>query len=133
MIVLKLLIAAALFLGAFTLSTVLIRRGLPQLRPSSRPEGATGPQLPDSASDAVFDFRGTGFWIGLCEHVLIFSLVLGSGFEALAIFFAAKGFVRTEAIKENASYYLLGTLINFTIALLAAVAAAYALGLSPTS
>ena len=63
-------------------------------------------------------FRDLGFWIGFFEHVIIFVFVMNREFSALAIIFGAKEFVRKEEIKANPAYYLLGTLINFGIALI---------------
>src|SRR5690606_5332371 len=63
-------------------------------------------------------FKGLGFWIGFFEHLIIFVLVMNKEFSALAIIFGAKEFVRKDEIKANPAYYLLGTLINFGIALL---------------
>lgn len=62
--------------------------------------------------------RDVGTWIGLCEFVLILLFVLVKEYAAIAIIFAAKEIVRSEQIKEDASYYLLGTLLNVTLSLL---------------
>ena len=59
-----------------------------------------------------------GFWIGLFEILIIFSFVLNKEFSALAIIFGAKEFVRKDEIKVDPAYYLLGTLINFGVALI---------------
>lgn len=61
--------------------------------------------------------------IGKLEDVLVVSLVAAGQFTALALIFAAKGIARAEIDQENASYYILGTLGNFTWALLVALAA----------
>ena len=91
------------------LPTVIVRRGIPKLK------GAE--QLPDSSPGGpIFDLRSTGFWIGLCETILIFFLVVECEYGALAIVIVAKEFVRKEKIEKNASYYLLGTLANLTVA-----------------
>lgn len=59
-----------------------------------------------------------GFWIGFCETLIIFLLVSADEYGALAIILGAKEFVRKEKIQANASYYLLGTLVNVAVALL---------------
>lgn len=121
---LLLLVLASLFLASFILSTLIIRRGIPMLDDGeletksaerNHPE-LHGLKLPESSSSAIFDLRSTGFWIGLCETFLIFVLVYGAAFSALAIIIGAKQFVRSEKIKERPSYYLLGTLANLAIA-----------------
>jgi hypothetical protein len=108
-----------LFLLSFVLSTLLIRKGIPQLRSNSSP---TEP-LPESTSSQLFDVRATGLWIGFCETFLVFVLVYKGEFSALAIIIGAKEFVRKEKIQQNPSYYLLGTLINLSVSVLFALLA----------
>ncbi len=107
------LVGQAIYVGAcllaFLLSTLVVRRGIPKLKGAEK--------LPDSsAGGPIFDFGAAGFWIGFCETILIFFLVLEGEYGALAIIIGAKEFVRKEKIEQNASYYLLGTLVNLTIA-----------------
>lgn len=123
------LASAGLFVASFLFSTLIIRRGIPNLT-SDTLETKSGDAeplivglLPESASNATFDLRSTGFWIGFCETFLIFILVYADAFSALAIIIGAKQFVRNEKIKENPSYYLLGTLANLTIAVVFALIA----------
>ncbi len=122
----------SLFGACFLVSTLLIRWGIPKLKTGPLPESAQAGQLPKSAqagqlpessSSAIFDLRSTGFWIGLCETFLIFVLVFASEFGALAIIIGAKEFTRAEKIRENPSYYLLGTLANLCVAILFALVA----------
>ena len=101
-----------MYVEAILISTLIIRRGIVHLDPSRK--------LPDSSSEAIFDLRATGFWIGICETVLIFVLVCAGEYSALAIIVGAKEFVRKEKIQSNPSYYLLGTLANLTVAVLLA-------------
>lgn len=61
--------------------------------------------------------------IGKLEDVLVVSLVAVGAYTALALIFAAKGIARVEGGREKASYYILGTLANFTWALLVALVA----------
>lgn len=59
-----------------------------------------------------------GFWIGFFETLIVFSFVYVKEYGALAILVGAKEYVRRQKIEKNASYYLLGTLINLAIAVL---------------
>lgn len=124
------------FAAAFVLSTFVIRRGIPKLasdKPGDgpKPDGEGAKRLPDSATDRVFDFRATGFWIGFCETLLIFVLVYAGEFSALAIIIGAKEFVRKEKISADPSYYLLGTLANLSIAVLFALASQWLVAATP--
>lgn len=67
--------------------------------------------------------------IGKLEDVLVVSFVMVEAYTALALVFAAKGIVRVEGGREKASYYILGTLANFTWSLLIALAARLAVQL----
>ena len=108
------------FLLSFLVTTCLIRWGIPRLD-----SGGDSPnELPESHGDGrIFDLRSTGFWIGFCETLLVFAFVYQGQYEALAIIVGAKQFVRKENIQKNPSYYLLGTLINISLALLFALGA----------
>lgn len=71
----------------------------------------TGRALEDDA-DVEDD---TGWLIGRLENVLVLTLVLAGEYTALSIVFAAKSWVRREdTASENTTYYLAGTLTNFT-------------------
>lgn len=75
----------------------------------------TGTQLADLAEEK----QDTGWLIGKCENVLVLTLVLVEAYTALGIIFAAKSLVRREDISsEDTTYYLSGTLVNFTYSLL---------------
>lgn len=66
----------------------------------------------ESNSDIEED---TGWLIGRLENVLVLTLVIAGEFTALSIIFAAKSWVRREdTASENTTYYLAGTLVNFT-------------------
>jgi hypothetical protein len=119
-----LLILAGFFVVSFVLSTMLIRLGIPRLQSDS----AKTQPLPESTSTRVFDLRSTGFWIGFFETLLVFVLVYHAEFAALAIIIGAKEFVRKDQIVQNPSYYLLGTLVNLSVAVLAALSAKAILG-----
>ena len=62
------------------------------------------------------DFRHLGTWIGFCETFLIIIFILAKQYTAIALLFTAKVLVRADKIRERPSYYLLGTLLNFSFA-----------------
>ncbi|ABI78411.1 hypothetical protein HNE_3314 [Hyphomonas neptunium ATCC 15444] len=115
-------ILVGMALASHILSTLIIRLGIPKLKSGDAPATGDG-ALPESTKGRVFDLGSTGFWIGLCETLLIFILVSAQQFSALAIIIGVKQFVRSDKIQQNPSYYLLGTLCNLTIATLFALTA----------
>ena len=60
---------------------------------------------------------------GFFETMLVFVLIVQAEFSALAIIIGAKEFVCKDQIVENPSYYLLGTLVNLSVAVLSVLAA----------
>lgn len=61
------------------------------------------------------DQKDTGTAIGKLENVLILTLMLLQAYTALGVIFAAKSIVRSEDIDTgDTSYYLTGTIANFT-------------------
>ncbi len=62
--------------------------------------------------------KGGGFLIGLFERILIFSFVLTNQYAAISIIFAAKSLARFKELDNRniAEYYLLGTFISITFA-----------------
>lgn len=103
-------VVAAIWAGAFVLA--LVGSG-PFVRSVLRQAGKEVP--PDEADP--------GPVIGKLEDVVVVALVAVGAYTALALIFAAKGIARVEGGREKASYYVLGTLANFTWALLVALAA----------
>ena len=114
----------SMFVVSFIMSTFLIRWGIPKLKPETKPKEAplSESSIPDSKSP-IFDYRATGFWIGFFETLLVFTFVYKGEYGALAIIIGAKQIVRKEKIAENPSYFLLGTLINVSVALIFALIA----------
>lgn len=106
----QLLPAVAIWVGAYL---VAIAGSGPFVRALLRSAGKEFP------ADEV----NPGRVIGKLEDVLVVSLVAVGAYTALALIFAAKGIARVEGGREKASYYILGTLANFTWALLIALAA----------
>lgn len=72
---------------------------------------------PDSDGDG--NAEDTGKAIGKTENAIVLSLVFLEAYTALGIIFAAKSFVRAQdTASEDTTYYLTGTLANFTYSLL---------------
>jgi len=66
-------------------------------------------------SDGETTEEDTGTVIGKTENVLVLSLMLLQAYTALGVIFAAKSIVRKSDMDQNdTSYYLTGTLANFT-------------------
>lgn len=61
-----------------------------------------------------------GLIIGKCENIIILSFVIASEVTGLALIFAAKSIARQKDFKDNAGYYLAGTMVNFTATLVLA-------------
>lgn len=57
----------------------------------------------------------TGWLIGKLENVLVVTFIFQDAYTALSIVFAAKSFIRREDTSSgNTTYYVAGTLLNFT-------------------
>lgn len=70
----------------------------------------------------------TGWLIGRLENVIVLTLVLVGEYTALSIIFAAKSWVRYEdTASEDTTYYLAGTLVNFTYSIVGGIAARWVL------
>jgi hypothetical protein len=80
----------------------------------------------ESDSDVEKD---TGWLIGRLENVVVLTLVIAGQYTALSIIFAAKSWVRIEdTASENTTYYLAGTLVNFTYSIVFGVGLVQVLG-----
>ena len=66
--------------------------------------------------------------IGKCENLITVTLVLTGNVAGLALIFAAKSLVRSEAIKRNPGFYLGGTMVNLVWGLMVAFTARVILG-----
>jgi len=106
----KFLVYFIAFIFSLILSSFLIRKVVPFIIKKNQRQS----EIIASHSPWYFD---VGFWIGFFEILIIFCFVLNREFSALAIIFGAKEFVRKEEIKSNPAYYLLGTFINFGLAI----------------
>lgn len=77
----------------------------------------TNVELDDDSVD-----QDTGRLIGKCENILVITLVLAGAYTALGLIFAAKSFIRRDdTTSGDTTYYLAGTLVNFTYSLGAGV------------
>jgi hypothetical protein len=73
-----------------------------------------------------------GMWIGICERVITFTLVLVDQYEAIGLLIAAKSIIRfrektdvsanTDLLRSQTEYVLIGTLLSFGVAILAGIA-----------
>lgn len=66
--------------------------------------------------------------IGKCENLVTVTLVLTGQVAGLALIFAAKSLVRSEAIKRDPGFYLGGTMVNLVWGLMVATVARVLLG-----
>lgn len=67
------------------------------------------------ARDALDDHRDTGTVVGKLENVLVLTLIYAGAYTAIGLVFAAKSLLRIEDTDSgNSTYYLTGTLANFT-------------------
>lgn len=70
-----------------------------------------------AGQDQLEEEKNPGRVIGKLEDFLIVTFIILEAYTALAIVFGAKSVVRAELGRPRASYYILGTLANFTWAL----------------
>jgi hypothetical protein len=75
--------------------------------------------IPDKNNPAKMDASG---WIGVLERTLIVIFVTTNQFSAIGFLIAAKSVFRFGEVKEGgnkkAEYFLLGTLVSFTLAII---------------
>lgn len=102
---LKIFILGAGYIGGYFIGSIILRLILLKVDPSIK-------------SDINPQVRKVGRSIGACEHFLIVTFVLVGEYTAIGLIFAAKELVRSPEIKEKASYYLLGTLLSVSFAVL---------------
>lgn len=84
----------------------------------------------DLTASVDADQRDTGRVIGACENVLVLTLVYVGAYTALGLVFAAKSIVRREDMSSgDTTWYLAGTLVNFTYSIVVGVLVVTAVGL----
>ncbi len=78
----------------------------------------------------VSGLKGAGTVIGIIERVMVLTFVLVNQYTAITIIFAAKSIARFNELKERemAEYYLIGTLLSITFALLVGIVVRAILG-----
>lgn len=72
-----------------------------------------------------------GYIIGKCENIIILSFILVGEVTGLALIFAAKNLARVKDIRDNAGFFLAGTMVNFTATLVIAYIIKFILTLIP--
>ncbi len=68
----------------------------------------------------ISGLKGAGMVIGIVERVMVLTFVLVNQYTAITVIFAAKSIARFNELKDRkmAEYYLIGTLVSITFALL---------------
>ncbi|MEA3265513.1 MAG: hypothetical protein U9P42_01030 [Candidatus Fermentibacteria bacterium] len=112
----KVAITLAAFSSSMFISTKIIKKWIVPLKKPTEEEEGEGNKGNQNSEKS----KKIGYWIGFFETIIVFSFVYVGAYGALAIIMGAKEYVRKEEIEKNASYYLLGTLINVSIAVLIA-------------
>ena len=78
--------------------------------------------IPDKIKITKIDVSG---WIGILERILIFIFIVSGQFSAIGFLIAEKSVFRFNDAREDgnkkAEYFLLGTLISFTLAIVVGV------------
>ena len=67
--------------------------------------------------------KNAGMVIGIVERIIVLTFVLVNQYTAITIVFAAKSIARFNELKDRkmAEYYLIGTLISITFALIVGI------------
>ena len=84
-------------------------------------------ELSEEHKETLAGIKGAGKIIGMIERVLTITFIYLNEPTAIAIVFAAKSIVRFESAKQRpfAEYYLIGTMVSITFALLVGALCAY--------
>ncbi|QZP36367.1 hypothetical protein [Halobaculum magnesiiphilum] len=86
----------------------------------------------DLSAGVDADQRDSGRVIGKCENVLVLTLVFVGAYTALGLVFAAKSVVRREDMTSgDTTWYLAGTLVNFTYSIVVGVVTSVAAAALP--
>lgn len=82
--------------------------------------------IPDKSKNLKMDVSG---WIGILERTLIFIFIAAGQFSAIGFLIAAKSVFRFNDTKadgnKKAEYFLLGTLVSFTLAIVVGLLTEY--------
>jgi hypothetical protein len=103
--------ALVCFLLSILTSTIIIRYVLSGLARDADVDGGFAP-LPS-----------TGFWIGFFETIPTFIFVVEREYTAVALLIAAKLLMGKLVMRGSPTHYLVGTLCNFSVAMLFAILA----------
>jgi len=84
---------------------------------------------------ATEGIEGAGSIIGILERILVLTFVLTNQYTAITIIFAAKSIARFNELdnRETAEYYLIGSFLSITIALVVGIIIKIILGMYKTS
>ena len=85
----------------------------------------------DSAHPKGSDAKGladAGRYIGFAERLMIFVLVLANQFTVIGFVIATKSIFRLREGSERAEYYLIGTMLSFSIAIAVSISIRYLMG-----
>jgi hypothetical protein len=103
--------AVICFLLSVLVATIVIRYLLAGLR---KGPGEAGVQAP---------LPSTGFWMGFFETIPTFIFVIEREYTAVALLIAAKLLMGRELMTGRPAHYYVGTVCNFSIAILFAIIA----------
>ncbi len=109
----KIIILIAGYFLTFLLTDLLIKK-LVLKEKSKTPAIDESSEMNQAKSKMIKD----GYIIGKCENIIILSFILSGEVTGLALIFAAKNLVRQKDINDNAGYFLVGTMVNFTATLI---------------
>ena len=72
----------------------------------------------------ISGLKSAGMVVGIVERVMVLTFVLVNQYTAITVIFAAKSIARFNELKDRkmAEYYLIGTLVSITFALLVGIA-----------
>lgn len=130
----KIFIVIVGYLFTWHFTTYLVKRtiGVQKNVNIFTPDNPLPPSTPQTVENIIHANQNDkaikdGYLIGKCENTIIFAMVLADAFTGLALVFAAKNLVRKEEIQQNSSFFLVGTMVNFTATLVVAFAVKYLL------
>lgn len=100
------------YLSAFLVSTAIVRVTVHLLARSRVKEN-----MKRDVRGSGIKILDTGLVIGLCENFIIITFILLNEITGLSLIFAAKTIVRYKGISTEPEYYLIGTMMNFSVSL----------------
>jgi len=78
----------------------------------------------------ISGLKSAGMSIGIIERILILTFVILNQYTAITIIFAAKSIARFNELKDRktSEYYLIGTLLSITFALITGIIIRFLIG-----